>query len=77
MHSTSSDSKAGFSQLHLVSSGMNIQGHSTRITRRNVNAFLRQSVLPYVKRQWQITLQNAVKKSNQKIFVIQANALIV
>lgn len=48
-----------------------------RITRRNVNAFLRQSVFLYSERQWQITLQNAVKKSTQKIFVIQADALIV
>lgn len=40
-------SNAGCSQSHLVSSGTNIQRCLKRITRRNVNAFLRQSVFLY------------------------------
>lgn len=65
MHNASSDSSAGFSQLHLVSLGTtqrNALRCPKRIAWRNVSAFLRCSVV-LCGRQWNIILQNAIGKT--------------
>lgn len=68
MHNANSESKAGFSQSQLASLGTNVQRCPKRITRRNVNAFLRRSMFLYSERQWHSTLQNAIEKSTREKF---------
>lgn len=71
MHNNNSDSKAGFSQSHLVSLGTNIQRCPKRITRRNVSLFLSRVCFSIQKGSGKCTLQtlqNAIEKSTPENF---------
>lgn len=71
MHKDNSDSKAGFSQSHLVSSGTSIQRCPKRIKRRNYSLFLSRVCFSIQKGSGKCTLQtlqNTIEKSTPENF---------